>query len=266
MMDKEKIIETIKETISVVPQAYDDVISPTVKPLGQIISYPIRIVRAKLQPLEKWLINQESTYEKTDELIAEELQSVCEEKIVTPEPYVYIPAIQALSYSIDCDELCSLYAKLLAKSMNADTISTVHPSYVEILKQLSPFDAKLLAEELCHKEEIHNAEIRRIYNGDGSYDLVERIYCQFSEKYGRQIVSLSISNLARLSIVEIFDNRQLDDPEGYESLLDGSTFKVFAAQNDESQTFKLAYGALRVTEFGKTFIETCVKSFSKADI
>ena len=49
------------------------------------------------------------------------------EKIVEPEPYVAVPAIQAISYAMNSDELRNLYANLLAKSMIKDTKDTVHP-------------------------------------------------------------------------------------------------------------------------------------------
>lgn len=63
-----------------------------------------------------------------------------------PEAYVAVPAIQAISYSMNSEELRNLYANLLAKAMNSDTKDMVHPSFVEIIKQMSPIDALVLNE------------------------------------------------------------------------------------------------------------------------
>ena len=52
--------------------------------------------------------------------------------------------MQAISYSMNSEELREMYSNLLAKSMNSDAKTLVHPSFVEIIKQLSPFDARFL--------------------------------------------------------------------------------------------------------------------------
>ena len=67
-----------------------------------------------------------------------------EEKLVEPEPYVAIPAIQQISYCQNSDELRKLYANLLVASMNVDTKWAVHPSYVDIIRQLNPDEAKYI--------------------------------------------------------------------------------------------------------------------------
>ena len=42
---------------------------------------------------------------------------------------------------MNSEELRNLYANLLAKSMYIDTKELVHPSFVEIIRQMSPIDA-----------------------------------------------------------------------------------------------------------------------------
>ena len=97
-------------------------------------------------------MHREYNVAETEKLLSQKLKNVDPNKIVQPEPYVAVPALQAISYSMNNDELRNLYANLLSKSMNIDTKDSVHPSFVEIIKQLSPFDAILLKKIADTKE------------------------------------------------------------------------------------------------------------------
>ena len=63
--------------------------------------------------------------------------------------YTVGPAIESLKYTIQDDELRDLFEKLLVSTL--DNRKQVFPSFVEIIRQLSPDEAKLLKEL---KEEI----------------------------------------------------------------------------------------------------------------
>ncbi len=56
------------------------------------------------------------------------------------------PALEASRYYIEEEELRKMFAKLIASSMNKNKseISITHPSFVEIIKQLTPLDAQIL--------------------------------------------------------------------------------------------------------------------------
>ena len=60
-------------------------------------------------------------------------------------PRLFLPIIECASVEDD-DDMQSRWAALLANA--ATTMKSVHPSYIEILKQLSPEDARLL-DQLC---------------------------------------------------------------------------------------------------------------------
>ena len=100
-----------------------------------------RAINAALSPLRQWIAQREYNVAETEKLLAKKLENIEPEKIVSPEPYVAVPALQAISYSMNSDELRELYANLLAKSMCIDTKNSVHPSFVEIIRQMSPLDA-----------------------------------------------------------------------------------------------------------------------------
>ena len=114
-------------------KAYDDVMHPGLEATGKVFSLLPRTIRAWFSKWEKWLLYHEYSIKETEKLLADKLKDIPEEKIVEPEPYVAVPALQQLSYSFDSKELREMYANLLASSMNADKKWSVHPSFVDII-------------------------------------------------------------------------------------------------------------------------------------
>jgi hypothetical protein len=77
-------------------------------------------------------------------LVAKKLQNVPKEQIQTPKTNLAGPAIEALRFSAQEPELQNMFANLLATAMDKQTSGDAHPSFVEIIKQLSPDEAKIL--------------------------------------------------------------------------------------------------------------------------
>lgn len=72
------------------------------------------------------------------------LHSVPPEQIVEPKPSVAGPALQGLAFSHEESELKELYLSLLASGMDARVATRAHPAFVEVIKQLTAEEAKLL--------------------------------------------------------------------------------------------------------------------------
>lgn len=136
--------EIIGKADGVASEVYKDAVRPIVKPVGEVLSFIPRTIRLWLSGWEKWLINGEASVKLTAETIENKIKQVPIEKIVEPEPYVAIPAIQQLAYCQDNTDLRNLYANLLVSSMNVDTKWDVHPAFVDIIKQLSPDEARII--------------------------------------------------------------------------------------------------------------------------
>ena len=129
--------EIIGKADGVASEVYKDAVHPVVKPIGEVLGFIPRTIRLWLSGWEKWLINGEASVRLTAETIEEKIKKVPADKIVEPEAYVAIPAIQQLTYCQDNPVLRELYANLLVSSMVVDTKWSVHPSFVDIIKQLN---------------------------------------------------------------------------------------------------------------------------------
>ncbi len=76
--------------------------------------------------------------------IAKATEKIPVEALIEPKASVAGPALQALAFSHDEPDLKDLYIRLLATSMDSRCASKAHPAFVEILRQLTAKEAKLL--------------------------------------------------------------------------------------------------------------------------
>ena len=66
------------------------------------------------------------------------------ENIITPDPMVAGPTIEALRFSGCHDDIREMFLNLLATSIDETTANTAHPSFVNIIQQLTSDEAKIL--------------------------------------------------------------------------------------------------------------------------
>jgi hypothetical protein len=246
-----------------IEKAYDDLVHPSAKRIGEIVSLLPRAIGVALTPLEKYVLNGEYSLKATKKLLEEKLKDVDPEQIKTPEAYVAVPALQAIAYTTDNETLRDLFANLLAKAMQEDTADTVHPAFVEIIKQLSPDDAYTLK---CFKNS-HNLPIVNIcgnppiatekISGFSNVHIVlhQNVFIANSEigDIGRQ--STSITSLDRLGLVDIsFDGSSLTT--SYDEFEKLAIFK-----NSFSNVMRKVYiekGRACLNPFGEAFINVCL--------
>lgn len=260
-MDKTLLGELINESGGVLEKVYDDVAHPTAKSVGNTISLIPRTVGVWLGKWEKWIINGEESIRRTGEAVQEKVKKIPEEKLTEPEPYVAIPAIQQLSYCYDSEELREMYANLLVSSMNQDTKSKVHPSFIDIVKQLTPDEAKLLKVIKDTSAYLPLIDLQINYGkGNGHIAILQNFtnLCDGVCENPKNVCEY-IENLDRLKLICVLEDIHLMNKERYRELEDAplvSALKLVPLQ--EGQTFTIKEKSFYVTSFGKAFIKVCV--------
>lgn len=226
-------------------KTYDDLVHPTAQATGGIISFIPRTIRVWFGKWEKWILNGEYAIRETEKLLEEKLKHIPEDKIVEPEPYVAVPAIQQLSYSLDSEELRELYANLLASSMNVDKKDAVHPAFVDIIRQLTPSEAKLLS---CIYECPYNSVLLReskLYTinniKEGSYDVGLEVNDVLINSIDRHTLSICLDNLVRLGLLTV-QELVSSDPNTLKIIITGTLH------------------AYTLTDFSQKFCEICVSN------
>ncbi|MDO4275905.1 MAG: DUF4393 domain-containing protein [Eubacteriales bacterium] len=241
-------------------QFYKDAIHPSAKELGKTLSLVPRLVNTIISPLEKYIYTKECNIQYTKDLIAEKIKNQNPESLVAPEPYVAVPALNAISYSMDNDQLRDMYANLLAKSMIKGTRSLVHPSFVECIKQMSPLDAKLF-HHLAHTEFTGLIDLIAVEEYDkelGMYSSYEILETNISglDLSDHQLQSASFNLLERLAFIKISQD-VLADKYCYSRILLSREYKHLAKLHSHLRT-ENQEKLFNITDFGKLFIKICL--------
>ncbi len=238
----------------------------TVKQADKTTGLLIRAVHAALSPLEKWVIYKEYNIEATRRLLEKKLQDIPVENICTPPSYIGVPALQAISYCMDDEELRNMYAELLAHAMNSDTISNVHPTYVEIIKQMSPYDAVIFQNLV--KELVKPCISLRYEKKDTSgYPIIDCFVFEDVEKFPIVPTQISLENLERLRLIEINKSFHYDNESRYRELKQAKGLNKMLEQyvkDNENQMPVNEYQivtkefAVMVRGFGQFFARACL--------
>ncbi|MGN0264388.1 MAG: DUF4393 domain-containing protein [Oliverpabstia sp.] len=225
----------------------------------------VRAIHAALSPLEKWVMQKEYNLAATKKLLEAKLQETPVENIITPPSYVAVPALQAISYCMDDDQLRDMFAELLAHAMNTDTVDNVHPTYVEIIKQMSPYDA-VVFKKLVKQIVIPCIGIKYVHKESrASYPICDiAVFSNFT-KHPLVPTQICLENLERLHLIEINRKSKLNAKNRYQEL--ETSFKELIAQFVEEnksilppEEYEVAYDefVIEIRGFGQFFARACL--------
>lgn len=260
-LGEEIAIETAK---AVAVEGYKDTLQPALKAVGAIFALPFQAIDAALSKAKLWVVEKQYNYERTRQLLAEKLQYTPEDQIVPPENYVAVPALQQIAYCFDSDELREMYANLLANSMNKVVKNGVHPGFVEIIKQLTPDEAKMLRYLyenrlvptigiMVHKKSHEKVIVKQLFT-----NIMELCKCENTNGYEK-----ATDNLIRLGLVEISDKQCLADKTKYEPLKnhpDSLKDKKELESLENVAKVEFVEGYMGLTYFGDSFCSICLKT------
>jgi hypothetical protein len=237
----------------------------TVDAIDKTSALIVRAIHAALSPLEKWIIQKEYNLAETKKLLEKKLSNTPVENIITPPAYIAVPALQAIAYCMDDVQLRDMYAELLAHSMNSETVNNVHPTFVEIIKQMSPFDAvvfRKLAKVLvqpCINIKYVNKKTKASYPVQ---DIVA--FCNI-EKFPLVPTQIALENLERLRLLEINKNSKYGTDIKYQNLKD-CVYKItrdFVEDNKQDfdiNDYQIVYDefVILIRGFGQFFARACL--------
>jgi hypothetical protein len=137
------VIDATTGLVKAIP-IYEDLLQPTAKELGATLGTLARTINAALTPISLVIWSFDAIREFVLTRVTEKLRNVSETDIETPNPIVAGPVLEALKYAGHEETLREMYANLLANALDKNTKDDAHPSFVEIIRQLSPEEAKML--------------------------------------------------------------------------------------------------------------------------
>jgi len=163
------------------------------------------------------------------------------------------PATELAILNHDNILMRKLLYKLIHSAMCIINSELTHPSFIEIIKQLSPLDASNIA--FFKKHGINSMVDFSV--GFGTHPLISNVALGLGSERGVHALSASITNLIRLGLIERVENELGGGYEDYEAedVLSQVKMLIGVSAFNVMQTVRYA---IKPTSLGRAFIATCV--------
>lgn len=190
------------------------------------------------------------------------IEAISEENLVEPSIQITAQALENSKYCIESEELRKMFVNLISKSMDKRHVSNVHPSFAEIIKQMSPVDARIF-QSLSSKYSFPLVDYVLRDPDTQQYSLqFSTVYLPSVPDISMETASACISSLNRLGLIDIDFQTPLASSELYRPYKETKFYKFFSLGASTISPPKKAdiikYSG-RLTPLGKNFREICVK-------
>lgn len=246
-------------------EVYGDIAKPSVQSVGKALGEVFNIVFGGLSYFPKkgniYLKNNLEKYRK-------KLENVPVGNIITADPQIGVPIVEKLNYTTH-EEISDLFTTLLANASISEKVVSVHPSFINIIEQLAPDEAKIIA-HLSTNPTIPYCNINGSLNyNDGailqnSYNIL--IYHATDlpwqiDFYTKENIGAYLDNLVRLGILSDEKGTQIQEMSLYKDILEKYNYNHIKETLDTSvyRNVFIDKSFYALTDFGKLFIKACIK-------
>jgi hypothetical protein len=271
-MTKDKI-EGVAEAVAGIVKAvpiYQDAVQPAAKEVGKALKTVGGVINVALAPVAAMVFGFNVIKEGLNKRLEKRLSTISPEDIIIPKLQVVGPLIEKYKYVYDSKELSQMFINLLANAMDKNRVQKAHPSFVNVISELSPDEAKLI--ETIAKEEILPKLDVRIKSKTAESKGYHYVYINFTllgEKAKLQYPDLTpsyLSNLERLNIITCpfgdFQEKYVHE-ELYKPLQEHKLINDFRKRYKDTHDLETIQGIIRKTDFGEMFIEAVLDSGQK---
>lgn len=189
--------------------------------------------------------------------IANEMRIILPEDFSDPKLAIIGPALEASKYYIEEEDIRLMFAKIVASSVNSKFVEKVHPSFVEIIKQLSKADAIHLTQ--IKNDGINpflNVKVRPVGQGGAQYSEIIEIFflsSYYNNDSEYQLTNSSLNNLERLGLIT-FVHKATFPGNSYDSLENS----LIILNLESTGMLESTHGFIKFTAFGELFSEICL--------
>ncbi len=241
--------------------AYQDAVAPSMKTVGNTLN---GVVKMFLSPIRALIWGWEKIEKCVTEGLEKRLKNSKSNDLINPDARIAVPTVQALQYSANEDYIREMFLNLLANDMKKNNKTYIHPSYVEIIKQMSPLDAKIL--NLLSKYQSYIKAINpNIATNKNSNQIYVGAFPQWFigqpiEGYNLFDISSSLLHLQKFGLIDLMYDRTAGN-DGYEDL-EGSELLITVLENYKKENpnacLKFTRSVIVVNDYGKAFVKVCL--------
>lgn len=208
------------------------------------------------QVAEKRKLKYAYALQEFENELKEKISKIPEDKLTEPDTQTSAQALENSKYCIDKEELRKMFVSLISNSMNSNFNKDMHPSFAEIIKQMSVLDANIIK---TFKNSSTNGFplCQYVVNRDNGYTLLlENVYLNYHITYLPEC-SLSITSLVRLGLLRTSYDIHFTDESNYTPFTEHFWFKKLQ-QEFNNQKVSIKKGIVQLTPLGRAFIRVCI--------
>ena len=212
--------------------------------------------------------------------IAANINNIPAERLREPTLQIAGQALEKSKYCVEETELREMFANLIARSMDSDYNNEIHPSFAEIISQMSPIDAgnlKLFKD--ASRNGLPLAEY--VFTSGSAAEIIAHtdVFLENKNIQDINVQSMSIGSLKRLGLLNSNYTKHFTEEACYNVFLNHASYKKFcdflpkgklvlpelAPRELVEQILKwmpdgclLRKGLAELTQFGLAFIKVCL--------
>ena len=168
-------------------------------------------------------------------------------------------ALENSKYCISSEDLRKMFVKLITCTMDSQLEPYTHPSFPEIIKQMSPLDAELLSTfSSSLSQPIANFVLS--YPDGNSRTVEQYIFFDTNGSHSYPYAA-SISSLERFGLLSVSFMKCLSEASAYDIFTNFPYFKHLQSEYENKEpgvVFKIKKGICTVTPLGLHFIKSCL--------
>lgn len=210
-----------------------------------------------LYPLQKYNIYAKSKLKKFELELKNKIVEINPKEMVESSVNIVGPTIEGLKYNLDEEYIKNMFINILISDMTENLKNKVQPCYIEIVKQLSSSDAKLINMLKDNKADSLSLMIIKDFNSENKgYHIIDYVIAISQNNY---IIpkTITLDNLQRLGLVRIHEKKAILGEEEMCKLV----FKNIKSNYSHKENSTIIYenAILEITELGQNFIIVCTR-------
>lgn len=256
-----------KETTSkLLTEMYSDLAKPAVTEVGIALGTIFGLCNTLLMVITFQNEKAKLKLQHNLEIYRQKIEKIKKENIQEVIPEIGIPVVEKLLYVTD-DTLVDLYTELLAKASDKTQCDLAHPSFVNIINNLSPKEARIL-EYIKRKIRLAVVDISILTDGKSKpFETLSELI--LLDDYYDANIKAYLSNLIGLGLL-ISDKAIFQNQDVYESI-EAKIIQTYSKgiiceegdnllSNARKGNIEFKRYSYKITEFGDLFISSCTQA------
>lgn len=251
-------------------KAFNNLTNPPTKVAGNLIADFITLAAGGIHYASlKAELKRQQNFEKFKSNITEGIKNIPENDLIKPRESIIGAAAEKAKYSMNEDEIREMFENLIISSFDSRKVSNIHPSFADIIQQMSPLDAQNL--KLFNKSyQLPICEFILKKDSGGYAVIYHDVFCSNPNCQSVQQQSISISSLRRIGLISTDYNLFMVDKKSYEPFEELIEYKAHQKyikyknqHNNNKDTFNIHKGVATITPLGQAFINVCLSPLPK---